>query len=214
MNRNSATLLIVGGVVLGMVGLSFAAVPLYDMFCRVTGFGGTTQTAEALPERTVDRPMRVRFNTDVDKRLPWAFSVDTKSVTVRPGAPGFVAFKAVNESEKPIVGTAIYNVVPQKAGQYFHKIQCFCFNKQVLKPGQKQNFPVYFYLDPALADDPAMDDVDTITLSYTFFASASQEMAQAAESYNATVEAVEREAGESGAYARKSVAEEERQSGY
>ncbi len=212
--RNGRTLLLSLGLVAGMVGLSFAAVPLYDLFCRVTGFGGTPQTAEALPETALDRTVTIRFNTDTDPRLPWRFAVDTTRMDMQPGKPGFISFTAENTGDKPIVGTAVYNVTPPQAGIYFHKIQCFCFEEQVLMPGQKQNFPVYFYLDPELSENADMDSVRTVTLSYTFFPSKSQELAEAALAYNATVERIDADHSESGAYSRKSVAEGARRSAY
>ncbi len=157
------------GLVFGMVGLAYASVPLYALFCQVTGFGGTTQRAEAAPARQVDRSIKVRFNADVNQSLPWRFRPEQRELTVKLGETGLAAYQAVNRADRPTVGTALYNVTPDKAGKYFNKIECFCFTEQVLEPGQSVDMPVAFFVDPSLADDPAMEDVTTITLSYTFF---------------------------------------------
>lgn len=157
------------GLVFGMVGLAYASVPLYALFCQVTGFGGTTQRADAAPARQVDRVIKVRFNADVNQSLPWRFKPEQKELTVKLGEMGLAAYQAANRVDRPTVGTALYNVTPDKVGKYFNKIECFCFTEQVLEPGQSVDMPVAFFVDPALADDPAMEDVTTITLSYTFF---------------------------------------------
>ena len=157
------------GLVFGMVGLAYASAPLYALFCQVTGFGGTTQRAEAAPVRQVDRSIKVRFNADVNQSLPWRFKPEQRELTVKLGETGLAAYQAVNRADRPTVGTALYNVTPDKAGKYFNKIECFCFTEQVLEPGQSVDMPVAFFVDPSLADDPAMEDVTTITLSYTFF---------------------------------------------
>ncbi|NUB26045.1 cytochrome c oxidase assembly protein [Azospirillum brasilense] len=157
------------GLVFGMVGLAYASVPLYALFCQVTGFGGTTQRADAAPARQVDRVIKVRFNADVNQSLPWRFKPEQKELTVKLGEMGLAAYQAANRVDRPTVGTALYNVTPDKVGKYFNKIECFCFTEQVLEPGQSVDMPVAFFVDPALADDPAMEDVSTITLSYTFF---------------------------------------------
>ncbi|UEM21583.1 cytochrome c oxidase assembly protein [Skermanella mucosa] len=157
------------GLVFGMIGLSFAAVPLYSLFCQVTGFGGTTQRAEGPAGEILDRTVKVRFNADVNGALPWGFQPEIHQMEVRIGESAMTSYRAVNHSDEPIVGTATYNVTPDKAGIYFNKIQCFCFTEQRLEPGQSVDMPVYFFVDPAMADDPKLDDVKTITLSYTFF---------------------------------------------
>ncbi|CAO3443581.1 Cytochrome oxidase biogenesis protein Cox11-CtaG, copper delivery to Cox1 [Azospirillum argentinense] len=157
------------GLVFGMVGLAYASVPLYALFCQVTGFGGTTQRADAAPARQVDRVIKVRFNADVNQSLPWRFKPEQKELTVKLGEMGLAAYQAANRVDRATVGTALYNVTPDKVGKYFNKIECFCFTEQVLEPGQSVDMPVAFFVDPALADDPAMEDVTTITLSYTFF---------------------------------------------
>ena len=164
-----ATALVLVAVVAGMAGASFAAVPLYRLFCQVTGFAGTTQTAAAAPAEALDRVMTVRFNADVGKRLPWRFRPDQGPVELRVGEQGLAYFTAANTSEETVTGHAVFNVTPLKAGRYFTKIQCFCFDKQVLAPGEAARLPVTFFVDPEIADDPNLDDVSTITLSYTFF---------------------------------------------
>jgi len=181
--RNKRMGLMVLGVVCAMVGLSFASVPLYNLFCRVTGFGGTTQVAGRLPERILEREVIVRFDTNTSSGLPWDFSPEIKATKVQIGARGMANFFAQNLSKQPSAGTALFNVTPLKVGKYFHKIQCFCFDEQILQPGQRVSMPVMFYVDPALHDDPAMDDVTTITLSYSFFNTDSPELDQAMEAF-------------------------------
>lgn len=167
--KNRRLGLALAGLVLGMVGLSFASVPLYDLFCRVTGYGGTTQRADMAPETQSNRIVTVQFNADVNPDLPWAFRPASPKMDVKLGEERLAFFRATNESSEPVVGTAVFNVTPQKVGGYFNKIQCFCFEKQVLEPGQTMDFPVSFFVDPEIQDDPNLDDVKTITLSYTFF---------------------------------------------
>jgi cytochrome c oxidase assembly protein subunit 11 len=157
------------GLVFGMVGLAFASVPLYDLFCKVTGFGGTTQRAEGPAGRILDRTVKVRFNADVNGAMPWSFHPEVREVELRLGEQGMVAYRAENRADAPVTGTATFNVTPEKAGIYFNKIQCFCFTEQRLEPGQAVDMPVSFFVDPALAADRNLDDVHTITLSYTFF---------------------------------------------
>ncbi len=167
--KNARLALILGGLVCSMVGLAFASVPLYQLFCQVTGFGGTTQVSEAMPETTLDRVMKVRFNADIHRDLPWHFQPVQKEVVVKVGEPGLAFYEARNLSNRPITGTATFNVTPLKAGQYFSKVQCFCFEEQRLEPGETVNMGVSFYVDPAIAEDPNLDEVAAITLSYTFF---------------------------------------------
>jgi len=157
------------GVVVGMIGLAYASVPLYDLFCRVTGYGGTTQRAAVAPAETGARTFRVRFNADVNPDLPWNFRPAQNEVVVKAGEERLAFFRAVNDSNEPVVGTAVYNVTPQKIGAYFNKIECFCFTKQRLQPGETMDFPVSFFVDPDVAGDRNLDDVTTITLSYTFY---------------------------------------------
>jgi cytochrome c oxidase assembly protein subunit 11 len=166
-NRRVAVAL--AGVVVAMVGAAYAAVPLYDLFCRVTGFGGTTQVAAAAPETVGERVFTIRFNADVDPALPWAFQPVERSMTVKVGESGLAFFRAENRSTHATAGTATFNVTPLKAGQYFNKVQCFCFTEQRLAAGAGMDMPVSFFVDPAIVDDPNLDEVKTITLSYTFF---------------------------------------------
>jgi len=167
--RNRITVIILGTVVCGMIGLSFAAVPLYDLFCRVTGFGGTTQIAQVSPELIGKRLMSVRFNSDVSYDVPWHFKPDQLEIKLRIGEVGLAYYTAKNESDKTVLGTATFNVTPPKAGVYFNKVDCFCFEEQVLRPGESAKFPVTFFVDPDIQNDRNLDDVTTITLSYTFF---------------------------------------------
>ena len=157
------------GVVFGMVGLSFAAVPLYQIFCQVTGFGGTPQIVQAGSVPLVNRTVTVRFNADRDRSLPWEFKPSQHSVKLKLGEQSLAHYEARNFSRNAIIGTATFNVTPEKVGQYFNKIECFCFTEQRLEPGQSIDMPVTFYVDPRLNDDPSMADVTTITLSYTFY---------------------------------------------
>jgi cytochrome c oxidase assembly protein subunit 11 len=158
-------------IVVGMVMLSYAAVPLYSLFCQITGFGGTTMTADSadLPEVVSDREVTVRFNADVFEGLPWKFEALQNKVKVNIGENKLIFFRATNLSDKATVGTSTYNVTPHKVGEYFAKIQCFCFEEQWLEPGESMEMPVSFYVDPDLLNDEYAEEVGTITLSYTFF---------------------------------------------
>ncbi|MDA0655243.1 MAG: cytochrome c oxidase assembly protein [Proteobacteria bacterium] len=159
-------------VVAAMVGLSFAAVPLYDLFCRVTGFGGTTQVADAPSGKSVDRVMKIRFDASLNGAFPWAFQPVQREISVQVGKTAIAFYRAQNNSDATLVGTATFNVTPLKAGLYFSKIDCFCFKEQQLKAGEKVDMPVTFFVDPEIMNDRNLDDVDTITLSYTFFEAA------------------------------------------
>ena len=174
-SRNARTGLALSAVVIGMVALAFASAPLYRLFCQVTGFGGTPQRieAEAVPtEALSDRIVTIRFNADVNSGLPWSFQPVQPLLTLRVGERALAFYRATNHSDRPVTGTATFNVTPDKAGSYFDKIQCFCFTEQTLAPGQTVDMPVTFYVDPAILTDTGLDDVDTITLSYTFFRAA------------------------------------------
>lgn len=184
MTRKNARLgLSVLAVVIGMAALAYASVPLYTLFCRVTGFGGTTQTANAFPDTVLERTITVQFNADIDRNLPWDFEPEQRSIEVKIGQKGLTAFSAHNRSGKPVAGSAIYNVTPLKVGKYFHKVQCFCFDEQILAPGQQVSMPVLFYIDPKIDEDPNMRDVKTITLSYTFYKAESEELEDALEGF-------------------------------
>ena len=167
--RNAPVALLLCGLVAGMVGLSFAAVPLYRLFCQVTGFGGTTQVAEVAPASASERLVTIRFNADVNPELPWRFQPEQPEVTVKVGEQGLAFYKARNISERPVTGTATFNVTPLKAGPYFAKVECFCFQEQRLVAGEEMEMGVSFFVDPAILEDRNLDDVKTITLSYTFF---------------------------------------------
>lgn len=169
LSRNGKTALLAAAAAAGMVGLSYAAVPLYRAFCQATGWGGTTQRAETGAAVVLDRPMTVRFDANVDPHLPWGFRPEQLSQTLKVGETGLAFFEAENRSGAPVSGRATFNVTPEKAGVYFKKIHCFCFDEQTLQPGQKVSMPVTYFIDPKIADDPDLDDVGTVTLSYTFF---------------------------------------------
>jgi cytochrome c oxidase assembly protein subunit 11 len=165
-NRRLAAALFV--VVAGMVGLAYASVPLYDLFCRVTGYGGTTKVAVAAPAAG-ERVITVRFNADTQSGLPWRFAPVQRAMTLRVGETGLAFYRAENRGADALVGTATFNVTPQVAGAYFNKIACFCFEEQFLRPGETAELAVQFYVDPAIADDPDTAGIGTITLSYMFF---------------------------------------------
>ncbi len=165
-------------LVLGMVSVSYASVPLYDLFCRVTGYAGTPSVSLAAPNNILDRAMTVRFNADVNRGLPWSFRPTQNKVTVNIGQPFLAFYRVKNTSDQPVVGTATYNITPLKVGRYFSKIDCFCFTEQVLQPGEVAKLPVSFFVDPSIIDDPEMDKIKTVTLSYTFFKAKSSEQEQ------------------------------------
>ena len=173
--RNRVTVLALLGVVGVMVGLDIAAVPLYRLFCAVTGYNGTTQRAEEAPaEEVKGRLVTVRFDANTAPDLGWKFEPPAP-VQVHPGEERTVAYRAVNTSREGVTGTATYNVTPGKIGLYFDKIQCFCFTRQHLDPGEGKELTVSFFVDPDIATDPNTSDVDTITLSYTMFRAKDQE---------------------------------------
>jgi cytochrome c oxidase assembly protein subunit 11 len=174
-SRNAKTGLALSLLVCAMVGLAFASVPLYRLFCQVTGYGGTTQVASEAPESVSERRITVRFNADVNPELPWRFAPVQREVSLRVGEPGLAFYRAVNLSDRPVTGTATFNVTPLKAGQYFDKTQCFCFDEQRLEAGQEVDMGVSFFVDPAILEDRNLDDVTTITLSYIFFRSVTDE---------------------------------------
>jgi cytochrome c oxidase assembly protein subunit 11 len=155
-----------------MVGVGFAAVPLYRLFCQVTGFGGTTMRVDAAQAATVavsNKTIVVRFDANQRGGLPWEFKPERPTDTVSIGAKDMSIYLAKNLSNEPVTGTATFNVTPALAGQYFNKIQCFCFTEQTLKPGEQVRMPVLFYVDPKIMTDPETKDIEEITLSYTFY---------------------------------------------
>jgi len=153
---------------LTMLGLAFAAVPLYRIFCQVTGFGGTTMKAEAAPGAVAGQ-IGVRFDANIDPRLPWKFEPEQATVRIHPGGRTTIYYRATNYTARNTTGQAIFNVTPESAGKYFSKIECFCFTEQTLKPGESVRMPVIFYVDPKLRQDPDTRHIDEITLSYTFY---------------------------------------------
>ncbi|NOC46493.1 MULTISPECIES: cytochrome c oxidase assembly protein [unclassified Ruegeria] len=157
------------GVVVLMGSLAWAAVPFYDWFCRVTGFGGTTGVAEAAPEDILDRTVTVRFDASKAKNMAWEFKPVVREMEVRIGETGLAFYEAYNPTDRPIAGQASYNVAPYSAGGYFQKIACFCFEEQVLQPGERVEMPVTFFVDPEMVEDLEAKYVHTITLSYTFY---------------------------------------------
>ncbi|MBC7987821.1 MAG: cytochrome c oxidase assembly protein [Sphingomonadaceae bacterium] len=168
--RNRRSALLASLLVVVMVALGFASVPLYRIFCQVTGFGGTTMRADA---STVVQPtgrlVTVRFDSNTSPHLPWSFEPEAITDRVAIGARDMAFYRAHNFSARTITGTAVFNVTPQRAGQYFNKIQCFCFEQQTLRPGEEVRMPVVFFVDPAILDDPEIGGIDEITLSYTFY---------------------------------------------
>lgn len=149
--------------------LAYASVPLYQLFCQVTGFGGTTMKATSAPLAVFDRTLTVHFNADHDPALPWKFTPLQKQVTVKVGENKLIVYRTENTTNEETRGTATYNVVPHAAGKYFNKIQCFCFQEQRLDPREVVNMPVSFFIDPAILEDKELADLQNITLSYTFF---------------------------------------------
>lgn len=167
--RNRTTLAVLSGVVVGMVGLAYASVPLYQWFCSATGYGGTTRIAASAPGPVLDRVVEVRFNADVNSALAWRFEPTRRAIRVRLGEETLVFYGATNLGDDTLSGTATFNVTPAKAGAYFNKIDCFCFTEQTLAPGETVRMPLSFYIDPDMSADRNLRDVATITLSYTFF---------------------------------------------
>lgn len=157
------------GIVIFMAAMAWAAIPMYSLFCKVTGYGGTTNSAKAGSDLILDKTITVRFDGMVDKDMPWVFKPAQRSMTLRIGETGLAFYTAHNPTDHPVAGQAAYNVTPYAAGSYFDKIQCFCFTEQVLQPGETVEMPVSFYVDPAIVDDPEGKYVHTITLSYTFY---------------------------------------------
>jgi cytochrome c oxidase assembly protein subunit 11 len=174
MDGRRRTLLISLGLVAGMLGLVAASVPLYRLFCQVTGYGGTPRIVAGDTAAASDGRMTVRFDSNVMPDMPWRFAPKTTRMTIRLGETSLAVFSAENDSNEPIVGTAVFNVTPLKAATYVNKIQCFCFTQQRLGPHEKAELPVSFYIDPAILKDQDTFDLRTITLSYTFYRSRNQ----------------------------------------
>ncbi|TMV07726.1 cytochrome c oxidase assembly protein [Ruegeria sediminis] len=163
------TVLQLVGVVVVMGALAWAAVPFYDWFCRVTGFGGTTGVAQQESDTVLDKTITVRFDASKERGMPWEFIPVEREMEIRIGETGLAFYEAYNPTDKPVAGQASYNVTPYAAGGYFAKIACFCFEEQVLEPGERVQMPVTFFVDPEIVEDPEAKYVHTITLSYTFY---------------------------------------------
>jgi cytochrome c oxidase assembly protein subunit 11 len=175
LSKNSQTIILLAAGVACMGALAYASVPLYTLFCRATGLGGTTQRASAattVPAQA--RMVTVRFDGNVDPSLPWEFAPEVRSINLKLGETALIKYRARNNGKTPLTGIATYNVQPDKAGAYFDKIQCFCFTKQTLQPGATVELPVQFYVDPEIAKNANTADVTNITLSYTFFLAKNQ----------------------------------------
>jgi cytochrome c oxidase assembly protein subunit 11 len=168
MNRNLRTALLAAIAVCTMTGVGFASVPLYRLFCEVTGLNGTTQRGERAPGATGQK-VTIAFDSNVSSKLPWKFAPERRSDTIDIGGRDMAFYSATNLSDKPVTGSATFNVTPAVAGKYFTKIQCFCFTQQTLGPRETVRMPVLFYVDPAILDDPDTKDIEEITLSYTFY---------------------------------------------
>ena len=168
--KKTLTPIILAGIFFTMLGLSFAAVPLYDIFCRVTGFGGTTQISKEAPDIVLDQTVSVRFDTNVNK-LPWNFKVKKNVMDVNIGQVNRIEFEVENYGDETTYGVAAFNVSPSSFGKYYSKLGCFCFEKQALKAGEKATYIMTFYLDPEMVNDPNTKNIKDVTMSYTFFSS-------------------------------------------
>ena len=182
-SRNVQIALGLGVVLGGMLGLAFASEPLYRIFCQVTGYGGTTQVADNVQATSIntDRMVTIRFDANVNHKLPWRFTPSQKQMKVRVGEAALAMYEATNTSNRTLVGTATFNVTPYTAATHFNKIECFCFSEQLLRPGEKIQMPVAFFIDPEIIEDRDADDLSAITLSYTFFLDQDQSAAENAE---------------------------------
>ncbi|WP_440909051.1 cytochrome c oxidase assembly protein [Candidatus Pelagibacter sp.] len=167
-SKKNLTPILLGGIFILMLGLSYAAVPLYDLFCRVTGFGGTTQVAKEAPKIVLDKVVSVRFDTNVNN-LPWDFKAKSNVLNVKVGQVNKIEFEVENYGNETTYGVASFNVSPSSFGKYYSKLGCFCFEKQALKPGEKATYVMTFYLDPELVNDPSTSQLEDVTMSYTFF---------------------------------------------
>ena len=170
-SRHGVVALALAGLVATMLGLAFASVPLYRLFCQATGFGGVPQRADRAPNEILDRTIRIRFDANVDRSLPWTFVPDQRVMDVKIGATALAFFKATNNTDAAVTGRAVFNVAPELAGRYFTKIECFCFKQQTLAAHASAEMPVTFFVDPKLVDDEDTKSISEITLSYTFYRS-------------------------------------------
>lgn len=183
-NGRVAVLCVAG--VLAMVGVSYAAVPLYQLFCQVTGYGGTTQRVEQYSDTVLDRTITVRFDANTANGLAWDFEPIQRSVELRIGETAQVAYRAIATGSRQSMGQATFNVTPQAAGAYFNKIDCFCFQETALQPGESLDMPVVFFVDPEIVKAPETKNINTITLSYTFFPLDEKPVAEAATTSDGT----------------------------
>lgn len=181
--RNARLALVCGAIFVAMVGAAYASVPLYRAFCQLTGFDGTVRKADKAPDRVLERKLTIRFDANV-RDLPWSFAPDQVSQEVKIGETGLAFYKVTNNGKTPLTGRASYNVIPESAGLYFQKLECFCFTDQTIQPGQTVEFPVVYFVDPRFAEDFETRGAQEITLSYTFFPS-TEEKTQAALGGNA-----------------------------
>ena len=175
--KNTKTLAMLVLLAVGMLGLGFASKPLYDTFCKITGYGGTTRQAVVNSSSVIERDMRVSFDSNVSSDLPWKFKPDVQFVDVKVGQSTLAYYKVTNTANRPVTGIATFNVTPIKAAPYFTKTECFCFTEQTLQPGETVDFPVIFYVDSLIDEEKRNDDVKNITLSYTFFESEQTDLA-------------------------------------
>ena len=189
LDRNAQVFAICFAIVGGMVGMAYAAVPLYDLFCRVTGYGGTTQLAQYDPGQILDREVTVRFDASNARDFPWEFEPLQREMTVRVGETALAFYRATNTTDRPVTGIASYNVTPFKVGPYFAKLECFCFTEQTLGPGESMDMPVIFFVDPQMDDEARLDDIRTITLSYTFWQAGDERVYETAEASMSEAEA-------------------------
>lgn len=172
--RNVRLGVICATVFVGMIGAAYASVPLYDAFCRATGFGGRVERADVAPTKVLDQTVKVRFDVNVNPALPWTFEAEQRSQTLKIGETGMAFFKVTNTSDKAVTGQAVYNVVPTSVGAYLRKLECFCFTEQTLQPHQTIEFPMVYFIDPGFADDFETKGTSEVTLSYTFYPAAKQ----------------------------------------
>ncbi len=169
MDPKTRTVAVCAAAVMSMGAMAYAAVPLYDLFCRVTGYGGTTQIAQYEPGAVLDREVTVRFDASNARGFPWEFAPVEREMTLKVGETALAFYRATNTTDRPVTGMASYNVTPFKAAPYFSKLECFCFQEQTLQPGESMDMPVIFFVDPLIDEERRLDDVRTITLSYTFW---------------------------------------------
>jgi cytochrome c oxidase assembly protein subunit 11 len=178
-SKNLRVALSATAVTVSMLGLSYAAVPFYKAFCQATGFGGTTQRADAAPEKSTEQFITIRFDANTSSALTWNFQPRQTEMKVKIGEQTLAFFDAKNVGRKIMTGSAVFNVTPPSAGAYFNKIECFCFTKQALNPGEAKEFPVSYFVDPAILDDPDAKGIHEITLSYTFYPADADKTAEA-----------------------------------